>query len=106
MYGAVFCLAITILPSFAGPQQVPATFVVVRNDAADAVTIEFRANDKWQPVELKAKAETNLKCDRLRVSTTRSDSAVISVEMPVELGKKYRLAWNDTSGMWDFSVAP
>ena len=109
MYAVVFFWVVISLPSrvaIAEPQQVPATFVVVRSDAADAMTIEFRANDKWQQVELKARSETNLKCDRLRVATTRSDKAVISLEMPVQLGKKYRLAWNDTAAMWDFSVAP
>ena len=69
------------------------------------MVIEYRANDNWQKVELKPGQDFPLKCDRIRISTNRSDNATITVEMPVQLGKKYRLLWNDASGIWDFASA-
>jgi hypothetical protein len=98
-------LLMLLVSNVAKPQQPTKRVAVVRNDANASVTIEFRASDKWQQVELKAGMDTDLTCDRIRVSTTRSDNAVITVEMPVQLGKKYRLAWNDTASMWDFTAA-
>jgi hypothetical protein len=97
-------LLMLLVSGVAEPQQPPKQVAVVRNDATGSVTIEFRASDKWQQVELKAGMDTDLTCDRIRVSTTRSDKAVITLEMPVQLGRKYRLAWNDTAGMWDFTA--
>jgi hypothetical protein len=35
----------------------------------------------------------------------RSDNAVITVDLPVQMGKKYRLVWNDAAAIWDFNSA-
>jgi hypothetical protein len=101
----VAMLSLTVTRIAAAPQQVPLTFIVIRNDANTSMTIEFRANDRWQQAQLRAGADTNLKCDRVRVATMRSDNAVITVDLPVQMGKKYRLVWNDAAAIWDFNSA-
>ena len=104
---AIACGMLMLITSAgsASPQQVPNRFVVVRNDSTAELTIEFRDGDTWQKIALKAGKDTTLTSDRVRVSTTRNDDAVITVEMPVKAGGKYRLAWNDAAGMWDFSAS-
>jgi hypothetical protein len=75
----------------------------VRNDATVAVTIEYRSNSQWQPLKIETGAEARISADRLRVSTTREDKAIVTVDLPVQAGQKYRLIWNQQAGMWDFS---
>jgi hypothetical protein len=36
------------------------------------------------------------------IGTERQDKATITVDLPIEGGKKYLLFWNAPPGMWDF----
>jgi hypothetical protein len=81
--------------------QVPAHDFAIRNDGATRISFEYRKDDEWKPVTLEAGKDTTLSGDRVRVATTREDGATITVEMPVEVRKKYRLTWNAGSRMWD-----
>jgi len=48
--------------------------------------------------------DVTLTGDRIRVATKRDeDGAMITVDLPVQAGKKYRLIRNPQSGIWDFS---
>ena len=78
---------------------------IVRNDATGPVTIEFRNNNAWQQVKLEPGADGTITGDRVRVATTREDKAVVTVDLPVEAGKKYRVIWNAQVSIWDFSPA-
>jgi hypothetical protein len=49
--------------------------------------------------------DTQLTGDRIRVATTRDDKAIITVDLPIEGGKKYPLFWNAKTSMCDFSSA-
>jgi hypothetical protein len=77
---------------------------VVLNDSSQTMTIEFLAfGQSWLPLNLDAGKDENIHSNRVRVATPRDDKATITVELPIEAGKKYRLFWNAKSGMWDFS---
>jgi len=78
---------------------------VVRNDATTSVTIEYRNKDnkEWRQLKLETAKDTMLAGDRIRVATTRDDKAVVTVDLPILPGKKYRLVWNAQAGIWDFS---
>lgn len=78
---------------------------VVRNDATAPVTIEHRSNNQWQQVKLEPGKDASIPGDRIRVATTREDGAILTVDLPVQAGKKYRLLWNAQSSIWDFSPA-
>jgi hypothetical protein len=78
---------------------------IVRNEATVAVTIEYRSNSQWQPLKLEPGSDVRTSGDRLRVATTREDKAIITVDLPIQAGQKYRLIWNEQAGMWDFSPA-
>jgi hypothetical protein len=95
--------------AIAGPQQ-PAKkdrngnqVCVVRNDATDPVTIEYRSTSEWQQVKLDPGKDSTITADHIRVATTREDKAVVTVDLPTQAGKKYRLFWNAQSSIWDFS---
>lgn len=76
---------------------------VVRNDATDPVTIEYRTSSEWQQVKLDPGKDATITADHIRVATTREDKAVVTVDLPTQAGKKYRLFWNAQSSIWDFS---
>jgi hypothetical protein len=78
---------------------------IVRNDSTAAATIEYRLNNQWQQIMLEAGKDANVKGDRIRVATTREDQAIVTVDLPIQAGKKYRLVWNAQSSIWDFSPA-
>ncbi|HZU24699.1 MAG TPA: hypothetical protein VFA04_04205 [Bryobacteraceae bacterium] len=94
----------------AATQQIPNAdrngnpVVSVRNDAAAAISIEYRRDNQWQQIRLEPGTDATIGGDRIRVATTRRDNAVITVELPVQPGKKYRLVWNGAAAMWDFSA--
>jgi hypothetical protein len=77
---------------------------IVRNDSTSAVAIEFRSNSQWQPVTLEPGKDATIAGDRIRVATTRQDKAIITVDLPISAGKKYRLVFNAQLSMWDFSA--
>jgi hypothetical protein len=92
--------AATSLPA----PQVPALDIAVRNDATTPVTFEFRdENGDWKKITLEAGKDATLSGDRLRVTSSREDGATITVELPVELRKKYRVNWNNGARFWDFT---
>jgi len=77
---------------------------VVRSDATTPVTIEYQVNNEWRQVVLQGGKDVTLTGDRIRVATKRDeDGAMITVDLPVQAGKKYRLIRNPQSGIWDFS---
>ena len=78
---------------------------VVLNDSANAMTIEVHKNGEWQQLKIEAAKDANITGDRVRVATTRDDKATITVDLPVQGGKKYRLSWNSRAAMWDFTLA-
>ena len=78
---------------------------IVRNDSTNSVAIEYRNANEWQQIKLEAGKDTSITGDRVRVSTTREDNAVVTVDLPILPGKKYRLLWNTQAGIWDFSSA-
>jgi hypothetical protein len=77
---------------------------IVRNDATTPVTIEYKTNNEWKQLSLEPGADTTIAGDRIRVATTRDDKAIVTVDMPLQAGKKYRLVWNAQSSIWDFST--
>lgn len=93
--------------TYAGPQMLPARTFALKNDTKSSLTVELQINNEWKPVNLSAGADTALTGDRIRVSTNRKeDGAVITVDIPVQPGKRYRVVRSDKSGLWDFSRVP
>jgi hypothetical protein len=76
---------------------------VVRSDATAPVTIEYRSSSEWQQVKLDPGKDATITADHIRVATTREDRAVVTVDLPTQAGKKYRLFWNPQTSIWDFS---
>ena len=77
---------------------------IVLNDSANAMTIEVHSNGDWRQLKIEAGKDATLSGDRVRVATIRDDKATITVDLPIQGGKKYRLAWNSRAAMWDFSL--
>src|SRR4051794_33191443 len=50
---------------------------IVRNDAADTVTIEVANNNEWQQLEIGAGKDATVSGDRIRVATKRKDKATV-----------------------------
>jgi hypothetical protein len=98
---AVLC-ALLSAPQLAMPQQAPKKVSIVRNDSPSAVTFEYRSGDEWKKITVDAQKDVNIEGDRVRIGTDRQDKATITVDLPIEGGKKYLLFWNDPPGMWDF----
>jgi len=86
-------------------QQAPKTLSIVRNDSTAQVTFEYRTNDGWTKVTVDAGKDVNITGDRVRIGTDRQDKATVTVELPIEGGKKYMVFWNDPPGMWDLKGA-
>ena len=101
--GILFLVILTLqpIPTWGQPQQPPKSASIVRNDADVAITIEHRVKSEWVSVKLEAHADAQVSGDRLRVATTRADSALVSVELPIEGGKKYRVFFNAQANIWD-----
>jgi hypothetical protein len=101
---AVFLvLTCTTLPT--KPQQPPKALSIIRNDSTSQVTFEYHTGDEWKKVTIDSHKDTSIAGDRVRIGTDRQDKATITVELPIEGGKKYLLFWNDPPGMWDFKGA-
>jgi hypothetical protein len=100
----ILLAAISITP-VCTPQMAPKTISIIRNDATSTVTVEFHIGGEWKQIPIDAQKDTQITGDRIRVATTRDDKAIITVDLPIEGGKKYRLFWNDKTSMWDFSSA-
>ena len=98
---AFLAMACTAIPS-QPPPQAPKALAIIRNDSTSQVTFEYRSGDTWQKVTLDSQKDTNISGDRVRIGTDRQDKATITVELPIEHGKKYLVFWNDPPGMWDF----
>jgi hypothetical protein len=79
---------------------------IVRNDASTATTIEYRTNNQWQAIKLDSGMDASISGDHIRVSTAREDGAMVTIDLPTQAGKKYRLFWNTQTSTWDFSKAP
>lgn len=86
-------------------QQAPKALSIVHNDSTGKLTFEYRNSDGWQKADVEAKQDANIRGDSVRIATSRQDKATITVELPIEGGKKYVLFWNDPPGMWDFKGA-
>ena len=84
------------------PPQAPKALAIIRNVSTSQVTFEYRSGDTWQKVTLDSLKDANIGGDRVRIGTDRQDNATITVELPIERGKKYLVFWNDPPGMWDF----
>jgi hypothetical protein len=102
---AVAFLAITCTTLPGRPQQAPKVLSIIRNDSTSQVTFEYRSGNEWKKVTIDAQKDTSIAGDRVRIGTDRQDKATITVELPIEGGKKYLLFWNDPPGMWDFKGA-
>jgi hypothetical protein len=100
---AFLATACTTLPG--NPQQAPKVLSIIRNDSTSQVTFEYRTGGVWEKVTLDGQKDTSIGGDRVRIGTDRQDKATITVELPIEGGKKYLLFWNDPPGMWDFKGA-
>ena len=102
----------SLLLLFVGLQEAPKSdrkgnsVSIIRSDASDPITIETRVNGQWQPLKIDPSKDVSVPGDHIRVATTRPDSAVVSVDLPVQAGKKYRLFWNAQASLWDFAIAP
>jgi hypothetical protein len=81
------------------------TVSMIRSDASTPVSIEYRSENQWQQMRLEPGKDATVPGDRIRVATRREDQAIITVDLPIEGGKKYRLIWNAQASMWDFSPA-
>ena len=98
-FAAIACVASM------SPQEAPKALSLIRNDSSSQVTFECRSGGVWQKVTLDGQKDTSITGDRVRIGTNRQDNATITVELPIEGGKKYRVFWNDPPGMWDFKSA-
>jgi hypothetical protein len=87
------------------PPKGPKSFSIVLNDSTESMTIEFLSDSEWRQLKVESGKDANIKGDRIRVATNREDKAVITVDLPIQGGKKYRLAWNARASIWDFSPA-
>jgi hypothetical protein len=95
-------LAILSIPQLALQQQAPKKLSIVRNDSASAITFEYKSGEEWKKVTVDAHKDVNVEGDRVRIGTDRQDEATITVDLPIEGGKKYLVFWNDPPGIWDF----
>jgi hypothetical protein len=103
---ALGTLAVVLgITGLSSQQMAPKALSLIRNDSTSAVTIECLNGDDWQKVPLDPQKEAQLTGDRIRVATTRQDNAIITIDLPIAGGKKYRLFWNTKTSMWDFSSA-
>jgi hypothetical protein len=100
--GRAVLLVILCVPQLVLPQQPPKKFSIVRNDSSATVTFEYKSGDEWKKVTLDASKDVNIEGSRVRIGTDRMDNATITVDLPIEGGKKYLVFWNDPPGMWDF----
>jgi hypothetical protein len=88
------------------PESAGKPISTVRSEATTPVTIEYRREHQWQQIELEPGKAAIVPGDRIRVATKREDGAILTVDLPLEAGKRYRLIWNTQANMWDFSLAP
>jgi len=102
---AVAFLAITCTTLPTRPQQPPKTLSIIRNDSTSQVTFEYHTGNEWKKITIDSQKDTSIAANRVRIGTDRQDKATITVELPIEGGKKYLLFWNDPPGMWDFKGA-
>lgn len=92
------------LNAVCGPQMAPKVAAIIRNDADADVTIESREAGTWKAVAIHPHQDISVKGDRIRVTSPRDDKAQIIVDLPIEMGTKYHVFWNEAKSMWDFSV--
>jgi hypothetical protein len=75
----------------------------IRSEASAPVSLEYRRGRQWQQIQLEPGKAAIIPGDRMRVATRRADGAVLTVDLPIEAGKRYKLIWNSQANMWDFS---
>jgi len=97
---AIACTSIT-----SQPPQAPKALAIIRNDSTSQVTFEYHTGGEWKKVTLDSQKDTSIAGDRVRIGTDRQDKATMTVDLPIEGGKKYLVFWNDPPGMWDFKGA-
>ena len=97
---ALLAMASATLPGAA--DQAPKALSIIRNDSTSQVTFEYHSGNEWKKVTIESQKDANVGGDRIRIGTDRQDKATITVELPIERGKKYLVFWNDPPGMWDF----
>jgi hypothetical protein len=107
-----FLLAIELGVALAAKTQMPPkktsagdSVAILLNDSAGPMTIEVQNKGEWTKLQIDAGKDASVAGDRIRVATLRDDKATITVDLPVQAGSKYRVAWNAKAGMWDFSPA-
>ena len=93
--------AISASDGLAVPQMPPKALSIVRDDSNSAISIEYLSGGNWQKQPIEANKDIALQAERLRVSTTRNDNAILTVDLPIDGGKKYRVFWNSQASMWD-----
>jgi len=107
----IIFVSLPIIPTTAKGQQPPKqnrtgnSISVILNDSTESMTIEYRSDSEWRQLKLEPGKDATVQGDRIRVAKTCEDKAVITVDLPIQAGKKYRLAWNARSSIWDFSPA-
>lgn len=110
LVGPVFVSLLFLIATSEVAQQPPEknrtgdAISIVLNDSSSSMTVEYRANGDWKQLKLDAGKDATVAGDRLRVSTLRDDKAMITVDLPIQAGQKYRLAWNAHTSMWDLSL--
>ena len=88
---AVVFLALTCTTLPTRPQQPPKALSIIRNDSTSQVTFEYHTGNEWKKVTLESQKDTSIAGDRVRIGTDRQDKATITVDLPIEGGKKYLL---------------
>jgi hypothetical protein len=112
----LLCLVMTIhaqslKSQFPPPQPPPpksgrqgVSVSTIKNDSSAPIKIEVRVNGQWEAVTIDPGKDTTIPGDHLRVATNRPDSAVVSIDLPLQAGRKYRVFWNAQADMWDLTV--
>ena len=102
IFAAPILLMILSAPWMGNAQQAPKKLSIIRNDSAGPVTFEYKNGGEWTMVKVDAQKDVSITGERVRIGTDRQDKATITVDLPIEGGKKYLVFWNDPPGMWDF----
>jgi hypothetical protein len=82
-------------------QMPPENSSFVKNDSTATISFETQSGGVWTQQSLEPAKDMKIKADRIRVSTTRDDKALLTVDLPIQIGKKYRVFWNGQTSMWD-----
>lgn len=85
-----------------GAQEAEPASILV-NASQQAVAVEVHLGETWQELKIEGGQEGRAVGDRVRMATRRRDNATVTVDYPLEPGKKYRVFFNPSAGVWDFA---